>query len=395
MLLKKIKYASARLINLTLDALPVSRPEQIVGESAGLRTLSHAKFLVVSLDQLGDAVMASVVPAALKNAYPEAIVDILVRPSNKAVFQNNPLINSLVLDEAPWWSEKPLARSLSPRYLRKLINTIRCLRKGKYDVILDLRGDLRHIILFGALSHPRFLLAHDKTGGKKFLSCHIPYDPAIPEIEKKLSLLKPLGISEYKTKPKIWLLPDEVESARHAIVQWLGVHSYPTFLIDPGAKLVQQWPVDRFLEVVRILYERFQKPVLVSAGPAYRQLAEHLVKRAPPKAAKLIPRMDVRTLLAVVAACDLVISADTGISHIASAVGTRTLTLFGPTDPARFWYGIKGSQIVRSEANCYISDLHEKCHVQGYKAYGACMDAISIAMVEKAIYQVLRINLLT
>jgi ADP-heptose:LPS heptosyltransferase len=392
MYLKKIKYALASFINFILNMLPVSGPEQIVEDSAALRNLSHAKFLVVSLDQLGDAVMASVVPSALKAAYPGAIVDILVRPANIAVFQNNPLVDSLVLDEAPWWSEKPLARSLSPRYLRKMINTIRCLQKTKYDVILDLRGDLRHIFLFGAILHPKILLAHDKTGGERFLSCHIPYYPAISEIEKKLSLLKPLGIKVDKPKPKIWLLPDEIQSACHAIVQWLGVDNSPTILIDPGAKPVQQWPVERFLEVVRILYERFQKPVLVSAGPAYRELAERLANLATPKVAKLMPTMDVRKLLTVVAACDLVISADTGISHIASAVGTRTLTLFGPTDPARFWYGTKGSQIVRSEINCCTSELHEKCRIQGYKAYGACMDAISIAMVEKAIYQVLEIN---
>jgi ADP-heptose:LPS heptosyltransferase len=89
--------------------------------------------------------------------------------------------------------------------------------------------------------------------------------------------------------------------------------------------------------------------------------------------------------MALVAACDLVISSDTGIAHISSAVGTRTVTLFGPTDPTRFWHGATGSRVVQSPELCCSKELHETCLKPSNSVPGFCMKMISESQVHDAV----------
>ena len=101
--------------------------------------------------------------------------------------------------------------------------------------------------------------------------------------------------------------------------------------------------------------------------------------------ARFVGNMELRDLMALVAACDLVISSDTGITHIASAVGTKSVTLFGPTDPTRFWHGARGARVVRSREPCCSEELHETCLKPSNPVPGYCMGMIPVEQVEDAV----------
>jgi ADP-heptose:LPS heptosyltransferase len=85
----------------------------------------------------------------------------------------------------------------------------------------------------------------------------------------------------------------------------------------------------------------------------------------------------------------LVISSDTGVAHIASAVKVPAVVLYGPTDPGRFWHGVDARGIVRSPLACCCTELHEVCLKPGHPSPGECMSAISVDMVETAVTQIL------
>jgi heptosyltransferase-3 len=289
-------------------------------------------------------------------------------------------------DDAPWWGTRPLVGSLRPTYWPKWMKKITRIRKEKYDVIIDLRGDLRHLLLFGVAGKPKILLGHTRTGGESLVSYKMPYVPDIHEIDKKLELLKPLGITAIKPHPKIWLLPEEIKAAQNLIADRFGNGGLPVILIDPGAKPIQQWPVERFAKVLCSLWEEFGNTFLISAGPAYMPIAERLGQLVTLKVGRLVGSLSIRQLAALIAACDLVVSADTGIYHVASALGTPAVTLSGPTNPARFWHGVEGSVVVQSPESCAKSELHETCHKTNENGPGLCMSAIS----EDYVYQVLR-----
>ena len=347
--------------------------------------LSRCKFLFVVLDHLGDAVMSTSAILALKTSFPDCSLTVLTRPMNVPVFMNNPHVDQILTDEAPWWSAHPLWECLQPYYWWKLYKNISRIRRGKYDVIIDFRGDLRHIILFGATASPRMLLGYGRTGGESLLSAHISYDPGMHEIDKKLALLRPIGITGIQPAPKIWLLPEEITMARQFVAQLSGMFIPRLILMDPGAKPAQRWPLERYSRLAGLLSRRFQQAVLVSAGPLYSQLAEEIIRGAGKGSVRFVGNMGLRKLMALVAACDLIISSDTGIAHIASAVGTRSVTLFGPTDPNRFWHGATGSRFVQSPEPCCSEKLHETCLKPSNPVSGYCMTVISEEQVEDVV----------
>lgn len=386
---KWMKYEVANLIDGAVTLFQHSFATSQFLPISGSVSSAHNKFMLVILDHLGDAVMATPAIQALKSSFPNSKLTIVTRPQNVPVFKHNPYVDVILTDEAPWWSEHGLMGSLSPRYWVNWLRKIILWRKESFDVIIDMRGDLRHLLLFGAAARPRILLGFARTGGAALLSSQVPYEPQMHEIKKKLALLKPLGVNELSPKPRIWVLPEEMEVARRRIRDCLGDAEPPIILMDPGAKPVQQWPLDRFAQVARAISSEIGKPVLVSAGPAYATLARDLVRLAGPKTACLSGRLDLRELIAQVAACDLVVSCDTGIAHIAGAVGTPAVTLFGPTVPERFWFGAKGARTLPSPLPCCHHDLHEICEVPGYATPGACMQAITPEMVIEAIIQTL------
>ena len=374
-MLKQFKYLAAKAIDniivLVCDVGLYHTNRNILPMQSG------SKVLLIALDYLGDVVMGTPLIEALKSAFPPVEVTVLTRPSNAAVFWGNPFIGKVLVDDAPWWSVHPVIDCLRPSYWKTYLRNVRQLRREQYDVIIDLRGDLRHLLLFGAAARPRYLFGYGRTGGEALLSAIVPYDDDMHEIDKKLALLNPIGIEGIRPKPKIWLSLKDLEKARGLIVNLIGTVDPPLVLIDPGAKPIQQWPTDRFASVARRMSHELKRPLLVSAGPAYSHLAQELVSTAGCEAARLIGDVTIRELAAILAVCDLVISSDTGVAHIASAVGTPTVTLYGPTDPERFWHGAEGARVIQGNTTCCTPDLHHVCrHTESGKP-GLCMLSIS------------------
>ena len=203
-----------------------------------------SRALLICLDNLGDAVMATPSIQAMKADFPTCKLTVLTRPVNARVFLHNPSVDEILTDEAPWWSTKPVLNCFKPTYWLRFLRTILQIRRKRFDVIVDLRGDLRHLLLFGVATRPKVLLSYGRTGGQCLLSAQIPYVPDMHEIDKKLAILKPLGVNAARRHPKIWLLPSEIESARRRIAGLLGADEAPIILVDPGGKPVQQWPVE-------------------------------------------------------------------------------------------------------------------------------------------------------
>ena len=106
-------------------------------------------------------------------------------------------------------------------------------------------------------------------------------------------------------------------------------------IVHPGAaSRARQWPVERFAAVARALARQGHE-VVVTGSPGERPLADELAARAGlTERAVLAGATDLGTLAAVVASASLVVCGDTGMAHLASAFGTRSVVLFGPTPPS-------------------------------------------------------------
>jgi heptosyltransferase I len=388
LLTRSFKYKSARLIDRVLRIIKF-RNIDLSDRTFLMTSEFNGKVLLLSLDQLGDAVMATPVIEALKTNFPACQLTILTRLQNASVFFNNPYLDEVITDEAPWWSGDPIRRSLRPSYWVEWFTKISRIRRERYDAIIDLRGDLRHLLLFGAAAKPKMLFGYDRTGGAALLSCKVPYLPQLHEIDKKLALLAPFGIQGIRPSANIRVSQKELDGAKKMIDELIGGSKPPIVIVDPGAKAVQRWPIDRWAHIVKWLYRKLKKPILISAGPAYRNFAQELALLSGPQACRLVGNMTIRELIAMLASCNIVISSDTGVAHIASAVRVPAVVLYGPTDPDRFWHGVDARGIVRSPLACCCTELHEVCSKPDHPSPGECMSSISLEMVETAVTQIL------
>ena len=276
-----------------------------------------SRFLIVRLGSLGDVIHAIPVVAALRTAHPGARIDWLIDPRYASVLQ---LVEGL-----------DAAIPIDPRAgLRTLLRAIAQLRREKYDAVIDLQGLLKSAVLARATGAGRvvgFPREHLREPMARIFYSETPdpgRDPHV--IRKNLMLTQALGVQDLRITFPLEL-PRTVTS--DTVTARFGLEGFAA--INPGAAWPnKRWPPQRFGVLAGEIRERIGVRSLVLWGPGEEDIAS-LVVNASRGAAEIAPRTNIVDLFAIARRAKLVISGDTGPLHIAAAVGTPVVALFGPT----------------------------------------------------------------
>jgi lipopolysaccharide heptosyltransferase I len=328
--------------------------------------------LIVRLGALGDIVHAVPAAAALRTAFPDARIDWLVDAKHRDMIDLITVVDRAIV----------LERSSIAGWL----DVSRRMRSVGYDVAIDFQGLMKSAILARASGAPRvigFSIWHlrEKTA-RPFYSeiAHPGSGPAVAAdhvIHKNLSLLGALGVSDDRVQFPLAAVESraliEVRSA-------LGAER-PFALINPGAAWPnKRWPPERFGEVAAFLQEVRGLPSIVLWGPGEEGLAGAVVE-ASAGAARVAPPTNLADLLGLSRAASLLVSGDTGPLHLAGAVGTPTVSLFGPTDPHRNGPWASDDVTVSRYGSCGCH-YERRCRKPEW-----CLGSIEIAEVTAAIQQ--------
>ena len=323
--------------------------------------------LIVRLGALGDVVHAIPAAAAIRAARPEARIDWFVEARHRPIVDLVTVIDRVV--------------PLEGRTIRAWVDAVRRLRQVRYDVALDLQGLMKSAVLARASGAARvagFSIWHlREKGARPFYSETGTADESVEHvIDKNLQLLRVLGIENPGVE---FPLADVNSGAVDAIRRELGSGRYA--LINPGAAWPnKRWPPARFGEVAAFLRDVRGLPSVVLWGPGEEGLA-HAVVEASHGAARQAPPTAIADLVALARGAALVVSGDTGPLHIAAAVGTPAVAIFGPTDPARNGPWSPADITVSRFDRC---DCHyeRRCHQAAW-----CLDGVRVAEVTAAIQQ--------
>jgi lipopolysaccharide heptosyltransferase I len=322
------------------------------------------KILIVRLGALGDIVHTVPAAAALRRAFPAARIEWIVDARHAGFLELVTPIDRIVRVEkasGPGW-----------------VALVRELRRSAYDVALDFQGLMKSAALARASGAGRaigFSIGQLREKGARPFYSHVErVDAGLHVVEKNLALLAGIGVF---TTVVDFPLSAPPSAARDEVVE--QAHGRPVALINPGAAWPnKRWPPSRFAEVAVYLREaRGLCPVLLW-GPGEEPLARQVVNLSR-GAAIVAPATTTADLVALSGEAALMVSGDTGPLHIAAAVGTPIVAIFGPTNPARNGPWISEDITVSRFEGCRCH-YQRRCHDSSW-----CLNEVHAAEVAAAI----------
>jgi ADP-heptose:LPS heptosyltransferase len=325
---------------------------------------------VVRLSSIGDVVHTLPALAALHRHGWD--VDWLLEPPGLPLVEGNPLVaRTLAL---------PPARALSLPLVRQ---TRRALRAAPADVALDFQG-LWKSALWARLSGAPRVVGYRRAERKEGLSALLMTEQVRGEadathvIDKNLALLAPLGI--VASGPREFPLPTPAV-ARTTVDAGLAALGMGDFaILNPGGGWAGKlWPAEAFGALARGLRARGLES-LVSWGPGEEALADRVVAASEGAARRAFPTA-LLDYVELARRARLVVSGDTGPLHLACAVGTPVVALFGPTDPARNGPFAAADLVVRRLPPC------APCYRRGCSQHAGVMSQIPVEEVTAAVQQ--------
>lgn len=314
--------------------------------------MSPSRILIVRLGSLGDIVHTLPAVAAVRRAFPNAAIDWLVDVRQQELLELVPAIDRRI----PVNITGP----------RAVYSTAAALRRERYDIALDFQGLLKSAIL-ARLSGARRTVGFPpellRERAARLFYTENAGEAAPHVIDKNLSMLKAIGIRMPAVE---FPLDDRNPAIAQDARARLHIGSHDRFaVINPGAAWPnKRWPPVYFAEVARGLAKRHGLRSIVMWGPGEEQLAADVVSASDGTAA-VAPATTIADLVSLLKAAALMVSGDTGPLHVAGAVGTPLVGIFGPTDPSRNGPWAEDDLTVSRYRACECH-YQRRCHISGW-----------------------------
>jgi heptosyltransferase II len=323
--------------------------------------------LIIKPGAIGDLLQMTPVIRALSEAYPDARISLLVgnRSSADMFRYNQRLFTSYVYD-------KEHEHRTPAAFLKFWLE----LRQKKFDLVVNFqRSNLKTWIL-AAASFPCRVLVYRKRQAED-----------VHAVVNYLETLAPLGIAASRLDLEMSTGPEEKLHIKKFIAS-LGNPDTPLIALNPGAShAVNRWSPEAFAVLADRLAAELRARVIVTGGTGDGALAGVIAAKSKSHPFILAGKFDLLQLAALLEECDLVVSGDTGPMHMAAAVGTRVLALFGAADPARTGPVGAGHRVLQAAGVPCIPCRSRTCkHIP----YLACMESLSVETVFAAIQEMLK-----
>lgn len=337
------------------------------------------RVLIVRLDRIGDVLLSTPVIKAVREVCPNGYIAFMARRYAKDILEGNPYLDEVIVYEKTG-REKGLLKNL---------DFIRALRRKKFDIALILHPTKRSHLLVSLAGIPETVGYNKKWG---FLLTtrlpHMKHYGIKHEIDYALDILRYTGL---EPKDKTLYIPVNSRSERNVegLFEKNGITKDDvTIALNPGASCVsKRWGAAKFAEVAKGLIMKHAAKIVVVAGGADRRLGDEVSLLLKNRCANLSGKTSIADLASVLRRVDLFISNDSGPVHIACAVGTPVVAIFGRSDrglgPARWGPTGKSDIVLHKDVGCDVCLAHN-CK-KGFK----CLEAVTVEDVLAAADKIL------
>ncbi|MGA7672846.1 MAG: glycosyltransferase family 9 protein [Nitrolancea sp.] len=283
---------------------------------------SVRRILVVKPCCFGDVMMATPALRAIGSRFPDAVIDVLTTSWCAEALRNNPQVHSVY-------------RYPDTLTILGFLRLARRVRQGRYDLGVSLdRSPIVNSLLFVSGIPERAGI--DSSGRGVGLTRRVPPKPGEHETDLYLRVAKVVGAVNFDPKPEYCSLYEARQAANRLLDGLPGpiVVIHPGGAVNPGSSfLSKRWPAEMFGALASELIHRNRASVVVVGADSDQSATQGTVDFTDGEVLDLSGQLSIPELAAVCERAQLFAGNDSGMSHLASAVGTPTVTIFGPTDP--------------------------------------------------------------
>ena len=292
-----------------------------------LLELQPKRVCIIKPSALGDVVNAFAALAVLRKLWPAAQFTWVINQSLRGLVEGHPLIDDVVIFDRKRASFKPKGISSFFAFLREL-------RRGNFDLAVDLQGLLRSGLMTAATSAPvRVGLADAREGATLFYTHRVrPADSEVHAVDRLLAVARSFGGDVANPQFEVAITDADRAWAAGELSKLTG----PVLALNLGARWeTKRWPPESFAEVARRAVEARGVGLLAIGAPEDRPFVDDLIARLQPiPVVNVCGQTTLPQLAALAEASALVLSNDTGPLHLAVGAGARVVGVYTCTSPA-------------------------------------------------------------
>ncbi|KPL01622.1 MAG: hypothetical protein AMJ90_07360 [candidate division Zixibacteria bacterium SM23_73_2] len=352
------------------------------------------KILIIQTAFLGDVILTTPLVKATRKLFPDAKISFLLIPQTKEVFSDNPYLDEIIVYDKKGEEKKS----------KDFLHLLKKLRQRNFDLALFPHRSLRSALLAYLSKIPR-RIGFDKSDGSIFFTEKIKYNSSIHEIERNLTLLKPLILKPLNIEPlnikqlnfeipnlspELYPSDEDILFVRRFLKDSKVDEKEKIIAIAPGSVWeTKRWLAQRFAQVADLLIEKEKAKIILVGGAEDKQLCQEIsamMKKRPVIAAG---KTTVLQSAVIISKSKVLLSNDSAPVHIASATKTPTVAIFGSTIPY-FGFGPYGNDhtIIQKKLPCRPCGIHgkRKCPEKHFK----CMKDITTEEVFQAVSELIK-----
>ncbi len=303
---------------------------------------------------------------AIRKNFPGAHIHILAKPWVAGVFENNPDIDNIIIYD----------NQGRHKGWQGVIRLGRDLRKYRFDLAVLVQNAFEAALLSFFAGIPKRLGYN--TDGRFFLLTHrIPCGPAqkkLHQIDYYLGIIKGAYLKTYGRELTLNITPYEIKQGYDILKDHEVRGSEPILGINPGAAYgtAKRWPKEKFIRLCLRLKKNDNKlAVLIFGSPGEKELGAEISKKTG--AINLCGKTNLRQAMALIRLCDLFITNDSGLMHVAAALDVPLIAIFGPTDYKTTSPFGAGSHMIRKPVPCSPC-MKPDCPLGHHE----CMESVSV-----------------
>lgn len=292
------------------------------------------RFLCVQMNAIGDSIMSQPVWASLKSAFPASDIDLMCRPHIAPLFKKDPAIRNII---------PALPRKYRSWLFKNDRFILEAVRQNDYDIVIDFSGQPYTAGLCARVSTVTSIgLELAAQIGLQKIDLGLCYDITVPCPETMnlrelfFQLIFPLLRSRRPLPRPTVLLDKEVSKKADDLLKTKGLVKGNFIVLHPGGKWQpKRWPPVKWNRLATRIFKELDYKILILGGKEDQDLLHEIVSGPEPLECLRFPSNDIEMSCAIIGAAGLCVCNDSAAMHMAAAMGTKTIALFGVSPPSR------------------------------------------------------------